>query len=840
MLRSIEFDCELIHMSDEVSTDDMIRPADALNLLPSMIHEGQSVDDLINACLQLLISVGFERARYYEIDDGDPDDGKICVLTHCTPGKSQPPRGYTIPWQDTALEYLGKGASVVLAPYAYEMPAPRWQRDLGLENKISVDIPVVAGGRTLGLLAADCNPARMSATLSDADRSVLKALGAMAGSAITRELIDGAYDPYTITQTAISTTPEQYALSALRQLMEEVDGAIGSVFRYDWRSQTLEKIYEQMKVGLGSGANGIFAEVYDVGSNLTGLAWIEPKVRYVPDFDRFRENRRALVSTGSFEYHSRLLKNPLKTVLYCVIGKSEQRYMLRIFNRADDPVLPFLNLRRRFLEIATYLSIGMDDLIARRRLNVLAETARSGVTNVTNPGKVVTSGIRGFTDENLGDFIFLCQYPGASRIAFSLCNGDYGHTSQKVADLRFPLDSTIDEIVPVSGTFISGRVLSAAFPGLGRIVASVDEPECEYILIRADAGQVSSMVIARLGVRTKRAKAGSGHLPPGARESVQTLASLFAEAVDSKYSHLTMTGARHALGYVGHELGTPLAMLGDTATAAIVGVMEEVDGIAGLAAEQRSAIRARLQRYYKRVQDGRGATDSALRLAPLVVQIGEGALPMYITRVELAETMQAAVNQVMSSTRSRQTRDSGSRVRDASRRFRIDINPSITRLGRVNCDQYLIRQLFVNMLDNAVKYSLPRYPKRRDEAMVITVHGYELNGDSISVSFQNWGLEVSRENRGAIFEPFVRGEQEDRLKAIRGMGLGLYLSRLIATAHRGSLDLRASERRKEDGRTDRGSEGYLTTFEVRLPRNLDLGTREYVWTDGRGHVEEKR
>jgi signal transduction histidine kinase len=304
---------------------------------------------------------------------------------------------------------------------------------------------------------------------------------------------------------------------------------------------------------------------------------------------------------------------------------------------------------------------------------------------------------------------------------------------------------------------------------------------------------------------------------------------LFAEAVESKHSHLTVRGARHALGYVGHELGTPLAILGDAAVAAIMTTMEAL-GPAGSDPAQVHrdlVLRARLRRYYERVQENRGATNSALRLAPLVVEAGEGELPMFFEAESVADMVHGAVNQVLFKTRNQQARNSGARVSARATRFRVDVQPSVERLPRVYCDRYLLRQLIVNLIDNAVKYSLPR--GARDDDMVITVSGQRVGEESVTLSVQNWGQPVDKENADVIFEAFVRGEKQDRLQAVRGMGLGLYLSRLIATAHRGTLDFRSEDDR--DGKA-------LTTFDLRLPRVLPAGSQRFVWTEGRGRLEE--
>lgn len=97
-------------------------------------------------------------------------------------------------------------------------------------------------------------------------------------------------------------------------------------------------------------------------------------------------------------------------------------------------------------------------------------------------------------------------------------------------------------------------------------------------------------------------------------------------------------------------------------------------------------------------------------------------------------------------------------------------------LPLVNIDTVLIERVFVNILENACKYT-PAHSSidingfKRDEKVIITVddHGS--------------GLPAGREK--AIFEKFERGHKEN---ATPGVGLGLAISRAIMKVHGGSIE----------------------------------------------------
>ncbi len=102
-------------------------------------------------------------------------------------------------------------------------------------------------------------------------------------------------------------------------------------------------------------------------------------------------------------------------------------------------------------------------------------------------------------------------------------------------------------------------------------------------------------------------------------------------------------------------------------------------------------------------------------------------------------------------------------------------------LPRVRGDRDRLRQILVNLLDNAVKYSPPG-----DE---VRVAAENVNG-RVVIEVSDSGPGISAEHHGAIFEKFGRVNVGDRAKP--GTGLGLFIARSIAEAHGGSLEVRSA------------------------------------------------
>ncbi len=110
-------------------------------------------------------------------------------------------------------------------------------------------------------------------------------------------------------------------------------------------------------------------------------------------------------------------------------------------------------------------------------------------------------------------------------------------------------------------------------------------------------------------------------------------------------------------------------------------------------------------------------------------------------------------------------------------------------------DPELLRLALSQLLDNAVKYSVP------DSEIKIEM---ESQPNMVYIRVSNSGSSIAAAEQNRIFERFYRGAEARRFTI--GSGLGLYVARKIALAHGGMLDLDI----------ERLSEGV--TFYLALPR----------------------
>jgi signal transduction histidine kinase len=102
-------------------------------------------------------------------------------------------------------------------------------------------------------------------------------------------------------------------------------------------------------------------------------------------------------------------------------------------------------------------------------------------------------------------------------------------------------------------------------------------------------------------------------------------------------------------------------------------------------------------------------------------------------------------------------------------------------LPELQVDRTRLRLLLRNLLDNALRHGggAARPPELRLAAA----------GSNVAIVVRDFGPGVTAEELTRLAEPFHRGDPA-RQRSTGGVGLGLYLCRLVAQAHGGSLTLR--------------------------------------------------
>jgi signal transduction histidine kinase len=127
----------------------------------------------------------------------------------------------------------------------------------------------------------------------------------------------------------------------------------------------------------------------------------------------------------------------------------------------------------------------------------------------------------------------------------------------------------------------------------------------------------------------------------------------------------------------------------------------------------------------------------------------------------------------------------------------IEVNTELEPLFSLKMDVDLIRQVFSNLIENAIKYSPV------NSRILVTT---EERGDHILIQVADQGAGIPEDELPHVFKKFYRSK-DAKSSTIKGSGLGLYLAKYFVELHKGTISV--------DSRTGEGS-----TFTVELPTVL--------------------
>jgi two-component system, OmpR family, heavy metal sensor histidine kinase CusS len=193
-----------------------------------------------------------------------------------------------------------------------------------------------------------------------------------------------------------------------------------------------------------------------------------------------------------------------------------------------------------------------------------------------------------------------------------------------------------------------------------------------------------------------------------------------------------------------HELKTPLTIL--------QGQIEQA-----VSRPDRRAMQADLTQMLDEV----GRLTAITRKLLLLSQADAGRLALHRVRVDLTELL----DELMADAQMLITGQT--------------VYARVERSLALQADAVLLRQLFNNLINNAVRYCTPNG--------WIEVRGRVLAG-GIEVVFANQTVVIAAADRARFFERFFRGDAAHNSR-IEGNGLGLSLAREVARAHGGELTL---------------------------------------------------
>ncbi len=138
-------------------------------------------------------------------------------------------------------------------------------------------------------------------------------------------------------------------------------------------------------------------------------------------------------------------------------------------------------------------------------------------------------------------------------------------------------------------------------------------------------------------------------------------------------------------------------------------------------------------------------------------------------------------------------------------RYHIRYSPDVQSL-LLWADSNRVQQVLMNLIENAIKYS----PDGGFIEVAVRTHAL-----SSSITVRDWGIGISSLQQASLFQVFERGSRQLVRRGITGLGLGLYIARMLVEAMDGSISLSSSE-------------GQGTSVSFTLPRRYvaEVGLQE--------------
>jgi len=153
-----------------------------------------------------------------------------------------------------------------------------------------------------------------------------------------------------------------------------------------------------------------------------------------------------------------------------------------------------------------------------------------------------------------------------------------------------------------------------------------------------------------------------------------------------------------------------------------------------------------------------------------VSRIEQGRFKMALKPAEVSQTIKDIINEL--------------KVQASKKKLTLQYKPLADKLPLINIDSEKFKQILINLIGNAIKYT----KKGSVEVLVEEKN----NGRILEIRIKDTGMGMSSKERERLFEKFYRVQTEET-KEITGTGLGLWITKQIVELMKGKIMIDSME-----------------------------------------------
>ena len=233
---------------------------------------------------------------------------------------------------------------------------------------------------------------------------------------------------------------------------------------------------------------------------------------------------------------------------------------------------------------------------------------------------------------------------------------------------------------------------------------------------------------------------------PGTRDEIERLAATFNGMLDRLEK--AFSSQKHFIQDASHELKTPLTIL--------QGELEVTLKRMRTAAEYEEVLKSSLEEIRR--------ISSIVENLLLLARVEDRETGLDVREFNLQRVLQEAVD--------------GMKTLAREKFLALSLSPDGAIMMRG--DEQKLKQVFINLLDNAIKYTPPHGS--------VSVSA-STTAASVRITVQDTGIGIPPAELPHIFDRFYR---VDKARSSSGFGLGLSIARSIVEAHRGTISAESS------------------------------------------------